>query len=536
MWTVKKMIRNLFENNSKTIQENEKTSSIKKESLEKQLSFNLEKIKKTLGNSPDIITREFLIGKSGNIKSAIIYNDGLANKELISDILDSFVLQTRDSKFNTNNINGISFINILKECVLTSCGVEDVYDFEALYSSVLSGDTVMLFEGYTEGLTIYTKKWENRGVTEPTSQTVVRGPKEGFSETLGTNISLIRRRIKNSNLWVETKKIGKVSKTDVSLMYIKGIADEKVIEEIRIRLNRIDIDGILESGNIEELIEDKTYTPFPTLYNTERPDVISAGLLEGRIAILVDGTTFVLLVPALFIHFFQSPEDYYQRYDIGFFIRILRIISFFIALLGPSIFVAFVTLHHELIPPTLLVSLAAQRERVPFPAFLEAFLMEITFEILREAGLRMPRAVGQSISIVGTLVIGQAAVEAGLVGTAMVIVVSLTAITNFLIPTFNMAISVRILRFGFLILASVFGLYGISVGLIILVMHLCSLRSFGVPYMGPYAPFILSDQKDSLIRFPMWALFSRSRLTSQENVNRQQDPKSAEPGPPKSAN
>ena len=231
-------------------------------------------------------------------------------------------------------------------------------------------------------------------------------------------------------------------------MFIKGIVNDKVVEEVRKRLDRIDIDGILESGYIEELIQDETYTPFPTVYNTERPDVIAAGLLEGRIAILVDGTPFVLLVPALFTQYFQSAEDYYQRSDFGL-LRMLRYLALFIALLGPSLYIAITTFHQEMLPTALLISLAAQREGVPFPAFIEALMMEVTFEILREAGVRMPRAVGQAVSIVGALVIGQAAVEAGIVSAAMVIVVSITAIANFSFPSFNMAISIRILRFVF---------------------------------------------------------------------------------------
>jgi spore germination protein KA len=289
----------------------------------------------------------------------------------------------------------------------------------------------------------------------------------------------------------------------------------------------------LESGYIEELIQDETYTPFPTVYNTERPDVIAAGLLEGRVAILIDGTPFVLLVPALFGQFNQAAEDYYQRADIGTLLRLLRYLSFFIALLGPSLYIAITTFHQEMIPTPLLISLAAQREGVPFPAFIEALVMELTFEILREAGVRLPRAVGQAVSIVGALVIGQAAVEAGIISAAMVIVVSVTAIASFVFPSYNMAISVRILRFGLMGLAASFGLFGITLGLIAIVLHLCSLRSFGIPYMSPFAPFILADQKDMLFKVPLWGMFSRPRLISQKNVIREQYPPTTKPEPRK---
>jgi len=250
------------------------------------------------------------------------------------------------------------------------------------------------------------------------------------------------------------------------------------------------------------------------VYNSERPDVIAAGLLEGRVAILVDGTPFVLMVPGLFIHFYQSAEDYYQRADISTLLRILRLLGLFIALLGPSLYIAITTFHQEMLPTQLLLSLAAQREGVPFPAFIEALMMEVAFEILREAGIRMPKSVGQAISIVGTLVIGQAAVDAGIVSAAMVIVVAITAISSFIVPAFSLSISIRILRFGLMGLAASFGLFGITVGMIALILHMCSLRSFGIPYMSPFAPFIWSDQKDSIFRFPRWGLLSRPHLNN----------------------
>ena len=339
-----------------------------------------------------------------------------------------------------------------------------------------------------------------------------------------TNTALIRRRIKDPNLWLETKQIGKKTQTDVAIMYLKGVANEKTVTEVQSRLNRIKIDAILESGYIEELVQDEAYTPFPTVFNTERPDTVASAILEGRIAIIVDGTPFVLIVPALLIHFFQSSEDYYQRADIGTLIRLLRYLAFFLALLTPSVFIAVTTYHQEMLPTALLISIAAQREGVPFPAIVEAVMMEITFEILREAGVRMPRAIGSAISIVGALVIGQSAVEAGIVTATMVIVVSLTAISSFVSPTFNMAIAVRILRFGFMILAATFGLFGIILGLIAMVLHLNSLRSFGIPYLSPNAPFILKDQKDNFIRLPHWFLFSRPRLISQNDMDREDTP------------
>jgi spore germination protein KA len=413
---------------------------------------------------------------------------------------------------------------LIKTHSLPVAGISDITDFQKLFLQLLSGDSILFIDGCSKALSISLRHWADRGVQEPSSQTVVRGPKDGFTETLRKNTALIRRRIKDPNLWIETQQIGTKTQTDVAIMYLKGVANDKTVAEVHSRLDRINIDAILESGYIEELIQDESYSPFPTVYNTERPDAVAGAILEGRIAILVDGTPFVLVVPALFVHFLQASEDYYQRADIATLVRLLRYLSFFLALLTPSLFIAVTTFHQEMLPTQLLISLASQREGVPFPALVEAVMMELTFEILREAGVRLPRAVGSSISIVGALVIGQAAVEAGIISASMVIIVSLTAISSFVSPNFNMSISVRILRFLFMLLGASFGLFGIILGLIVMVLHLNSLRSFGVPYLAPFAPFILKDQKDSIIRLPHWSLFSRPRLINQKDIKREDTP------------
>jgi spore germination protein KA len=502
-------------------QEQQDLKGYENQELSRDLKQNIQSIKSTLGKSSDLVTREFRIGQGGKIHVAAIYTDGLADQTTVSNfVMKVLMIETREADLD-RLLKPQNVLQVLKEQALTLGDVKEIQDWKQLYLSVVSGDTVLIIDGLDKAIAASTKGWENRGVTEPSSQTVIRGPREGFSESIRTNTALIRRKIRSPRLWLEQRQIGEVTQTEVGIMYIKGIVNDKVVQEVRERLDRIKIDGILESGYIEELIQDETLTPFPTMYNTERPDVIAAGLLEGRVAILIDGTPFVLLVPMVFVGFFQSAEDYYQRYDIGNFLRVLRYIAFFMALLVPSLYVAIITYHQEMIPTTLVISLAAQREGVPFPAFIEAIIMELTFEILREAGVRMPRAIGSAISIVGALVIGESAVAAGLISPAMVIVVSITAIASFVSPAFNLAIAVRMLRFGFLILAAVLGLYGIVVALLILVLHLCSLRSFGVPYLTPMAPFIAQDQKDTIFRFPIWAMFTRPRLLNQKNTIRQ---------------
>jgi spore germination protein KA len=516
--------------NLSSFKQDDKNKETSKDLLKTSLEGNIQHVKQQLGNSGDIVIREIQIGKEGIFKACIFYTDGLVDTSSIQN----FIMESLMLDINPDQEQMISYqqnvLQVLKGRILAVGDIQDVTEFSSLFTSLLSGDVILLLDGYAQGFTIGMRGGKDRGVMESTTETVVRGPKEGFTENLRTNTSLIRRKIKTPRLWLETKKIGNLTKTDVAIMYIDGIVNDKVVEEVHNRLDRIDIDGILESGYIEELIQDETHTPFPTLYYTERPDVIAAELLEGKVAILVDGTPIVLVVPALFVSFIQSAEDYYQRADIATLIRLLRFFTIFIALLGPSLYIAITTYHQEMLPTRLLISLSAQREGVPFPAFIEALMMEVAFEILREASLRMPKAIGQAISIVGTLVIGTAAVEAGIVSAAMVIVVAITAISSFVLPSFTISMSIRMLRFPMMALAATFGLFGIIVGVIALVLHLCSLRSYGVPYMSPFAPFIGKDMKDTLIRVPRWGMFARPRLISQKNNKREN---TSAPNPPR---
>ncbi|MBK3493763.1 spore germination protein [Viridibacillus sp. YIM B01967] len=486
-----------------------------------RLSENIKKIKEVLGNSTDIIIREVGIGKSKKQRIAIIYTDGLADKTAITDFIMESLMLDLDATLDTHSEDVIQY---LKDFCLTVGDVNDIADFQTLFRSILNGETVILLDGQPKGISASTKSAKDRAVSQPTTESVVKGPQESFTETLRTNTALIRRKIKSPNLWLKSRVIGKVTQTDVAVMYINGIANDKIVKEVFTRLDRIDIDGILESGYIEELIQDSKYTLFPTVYNSERPDVIAAELLEGKIAILVDGTPFVLIVPAILTSFLQSAEDYYQRSIVSSLIRILRLGGISAALIAPSLFIAITTFHQEMLPTPMLISIASQREGVPFPAFVEAIIMEVAFEILREAGLRMPRTIGPAVSIVGTLVIGQAAVEAGVVSAVMVIIVSITAICSFLFPAYEMSSTIRVLRFPLMVLSAAFGLFGVFMGTMAIILHLCSLRSFGVPYMTPFAPLVPEDQKDAILLFPRSSLLTRPRLINQINTKRGSNP------------
>ncbi|MBY0095975.1 spore germination protein [Mesobacillus maritimus] len=482
--------------------------------LEDQLSF----IKRKTGNSADVVVRKASFDEKLGIKTAVVYVEGISNSQSINEFLIQSIIMNRELHRKSPEKDPF---DILKEEIVALGDVKIHLDWDGVFQSLMSGETIVLVDGCSKALSASTRGGEQRSIEEPGSQVTVRGPRDGFTESIGTNISLVRRRIQNPNLWVETMKIGTVTKTDVSLVYIKGIAKEDIVNEVRSRLKRIEIDSILESGYIEQLIEDESFTTFPTFYYTERPDIVAGNLLEGRVSIMVNGTPFALIAPTVFIQFFQSVEDYYSRAYLATSLRFLRILIFFISIIAPASYIAGTTFHQEMIPTQLLIAIAAQRETVPFPAFVEALIMEVAFEILREAGVRMPRAVGSAISIVGALVIGQAAVQAGIVSPAMVIIVAITAIANFATPSFAVAISARIIRFLFMVVAATFGFYGIILGILVLAIHLTSLRSFGVPYFAPLAPLVPSGLGDSVVRTPMWALKKRpSLIANKQNQTR----------------
>lgn len=481
--------------------------------ISKKLDHNLHFMKNIFEQCSDIIIREFKIGMDQETGVFLVMVDGLTDKTGVHDNLMKALLLSR------YNINKRNALTVVEQCVLSLASISKAKTLEKAVHAILAGDTALFIDGSDTVLIASLRAWESRSVEEPDTEAVVRGPREGFVETLRNNTALLRRHIRTPNLKMEMMNIGTQTKTDICITYIKGIVDEKIIQEVKHRLSKIEIDSILESGYIESFIEDAPFSPFPTVGNSEKPDVISGKLLEGRVAILVDGTPFVLTVPYLFVEAFQSSEDYYLRPYYTNFIRILRWLSFFISTFLPAIYVAVTTFHQEILPPALLSSIAAAQEGTPFPAVVEAILMQIIYEILKEAGIRLPRPVGQAISIVGALVIGEAAVSAGLIGAPMVVIVALTAIASFVVPSLG---DVNVMaRIGLLILSGFSGLYGIIMGFVVILIHQCSLRSFGIPYVSPIAPGNFSDMKDVFVRVPWWAMLTRPKCLGVKNLHRQ---------------
>ena len=490
---------------------------LKKMQISYSLIENMRNLKEIIGNNGDLVIRNITLGRSGVKPATIIYLDNMIDASRIdNDIIRPLVLDAYTSGLNT----GSEIIEQLQAGNLITRGqTRTGKNFNDLLDGVLTGEVGILIEEVNEAYIISAKGYKYRNVAETEVEPVVRGPREAFIEALSVNIGLIRRRIHSPNLVFESLVIGIVGKIEVCIVYIKGICPIGLLDEVRSRLERINIDDILESSYIEELIQDHPYSLFPQMRNTERPDVVVASLLEGRVAILTDNTPVALIAPGEFFSLMQTAEDYYNRYTFSSLIRLLRYFSFMIAMLLPALYIAITNYHQEMVPDGLLRSIISARAQVPFPALIEALSLEVTFEILREAGVRLPKPIGQAVSIVGALVIGQAAVQANIVSPLMVIVVALTGIATFCIPQFNMSLPVRILRFSLMILAVVFGMFGVMIGILFIMMHLFSMESFGKPYMSPLAPLRTGDLKDTLIRFPWWALVKRP-VNSSRNSKR----------------
>ncbi len=385
-----------------------------------------------------------------------------------------------------------------------------------LVQRIVKGEVILFIESSRQALSISVQNSLHRELQEPNMEAVIRGPRLGFIETLSINMALIRQRIRSPQLKIERISIGTVSQTDVAIVYIGNMAPQTVIDEIRKRILGIDMDSVLESGYIEEMISDHPYSPFPLIQSTQRPDSVTASLIEGKVVVLIDGSPMALIAPITIWYGFQTAEDYYMKFIFATMLRWLRYLFAFLSIALPAIYVAVTTFHQEMLPTSLALSLAAAREIVPFPALMETLIMEVTFEALREAGVRLPRPVGQTISIVGALVIGQAAVQAGIISAPIIIIVSLTGIASFLIPHPEMSQAISILRFPLIISAGTFGLYGVGASMIAILIHLVNLRSFGVPYLTPLAPVNFFGLEDVLVRAPWQVMRKRQEYAKQK--------------------
>lgn len=453
-----------------------------------------------LGVNNDFVMRRFHV--FGRYSAILCYFANMVDQSLVNkDILKPFMYVPPHLEGKTVELGQLSDTLLNDTIYHTACQLERRLD--ALVHAVLQGNTIVIVDGLDDAFLIDTRSIDKRSIDTPATEQVIRGPREGFIELLGTNVSLLRYRLQTSDLRVKTTEIGRKTKSKVAVCYLEGIANPDLLTEVDKRLAKIDIDAVLDSGYLEQFIEDNHYSPFPQVQYMERPDKVAANLLEGRVAILVDGSPMALVVPTVFNQFYQSVEDYTERFLLMSALRLARLVALMFSLVFPSLYVAIISFNPELIPTEFAVAVAGGRAGVPFPAIIEVFVIEISMEVLREATIRLPQQVGGALSIVGVLVVGQAAVSAGFASPITVVIIALTTIGSFATPSYNAALALRLLRFPLIIMAGIFGLYGVMIGLIVIANHMLSLKSFGVPYMSPLVPGSFEGMKDTIFRGPL---------------------------------
>lgn len=485
--------------------------------ISSNLKENEELIKSLLGETDDLMMRRFRV--FGEYDAVMLYFSDMTDTGVVNtDILKP--LMNKPDPMDGQALTAEQLRDILINDTLYHSKGSCEQKLAPVMESLLRGGTIVLIDGLSEAILIETTQVEKRSLQQPETEQVIRGSREGFIEQLGTNISLLRYRLPTTDFRVKMIKIGRVTKSRVAICFLKGIVNDALVDEVERRLSIIDIDGVIDVGYLEQFIEDNHLSPFPQVQNTERPDKAVANMLEGRVIILLDGSPFALIAPTVFSQFYQTVEDYSERFLMVSFIRLSRLLALVFSLVTPSLYVAIISFNPELIPTEFAVAVSGARAGVPFPAVVEVLIMEASMEVLREATLRLPQQIGGALSIVGVLVIGQAAVSAGFVSPITVVVIALTTIGSFATPAYNAALALRLLRFPLVFCAGMFGLYGVMVGLILIVNHLLSLKSFGVPYLSPVVPGNFEGMKDTVMRAPLWAMKKRPALLHPPNDER----------------
>jgi len=465
-----------------------------------------------------LVIRKLVLPASPGRRVYAVFVDGLVDSQSVElAIIEPLMTQTR---LQGSLRTGLELLRQVDETLMPGRQVEHVHSLGLVISGIVSGMCALLVETAPGILLVEVRKWPMRAVERPLNEGVLRGPQEGFTEVLKINTTLIRRRLMTPDLIFEPGKIGRRSRTDIAVVYLKGLVSPALLEEVRRRIAHVDTDLLLETGQLEQLIEDSPQGLFPTLQATERPDRTAAALAEGRVAILMEGSPLALIVPAVLTDFLRIPEDYYVKWPFGTFLRIVRTLGLVITLLLPALYIAIADYHHEMIPPALLTAIAASREQVPFPATLEVLMMEVAFEVIREGAIRVPSQLGQTIGIVGALILGQAAVEASIISPILIIIVATTALGSFTIPDYSLNLVIRVSRFVMIFLGATLGLYGVAIGLFAFSVHAVSLKSFGVPYLAPMGP-PQPGNPDNMLRGPTFLLDKRPTLARPRDKQRQ---------------
>ena len=529
--------------NSKLNLDNEslKSADTSNDTVFQSLDVNLEYIKtrfNALINS-DIKIRDFTLNaRNKQYNAFLVYIDGMISQDIMNNyILKPLMLKNSANSYDgeqnriiaeakTNNITvrrvkKFNIIEYISNCLLPQNTVNKLNKFDDIVSEVNSGSCALFIDTLDIAFDIDVKGFKTRAINKPENEVVLRGPQEAFVENLRTNTSLIRRIINNENLIMENIRVGTVSKTVCSVCYMQNIANDDLVAEVKYRLNNIDIDYLVSSGQLEQLLEDNTKYSLPQIISTERPDKTSTYLLEGRVVVLVNGSPYALIVPAVFVDFLESSEDNNIKFQFANLLKVIRIASFLITLLLPGIYIAITSFHLEFIPTELLFAIVASRASVPFSIIFEIIIMELSFELIREAGLRVPSPIGPTIGIIGALIIGQSAVEAGIVSPILIIIVAITGITSFAIPDYYLAFHCRIWRFMYIIFGYLAGLLGIAFATFIHVLIATKVQSFGVSYLEPYIPS-KGRLSSGIFNKPIWKREKREDFLDTKKKDKQE--------------
>lgn len=475
--------------------------------LSYNLDDNIEVLKTLFDKCGDVVQKNFILEReSGPVRIYMIYVDGLVNTRMIEEA----IIRPLSYEWKDSSGKGVWESILYREA--QTVDIKRETSFDKTIGSVLKGDTAIFVDGHNETLIVSTKKFPLRSISSNDSEAGMRGPRDSFNEGFRFSTALIRRRIKDPKLKVEQGTIGQRTRTDYAIIYLDDLASPELVNNIKKRIDKYDIDAIFDSGMAEHLLEDNWYSPFPVFQATTRPDKVASGIVEGRVAIVFDNSPEVIIAPSNFNMLLQASDDYYNRWAVGTFARFIRYIAAFIAIALPGLYIAITAYHSEMLPTKLLYAIAAARSMVTFPIIVEMLIMEFLFELLREAGIRLPGPLGNTIGVVGGIIVGQAAVEAGIVSTIVVIVVALTAIASFSIPNEEFASVFRLLKFFIIFTSAFFGLYGFILGLLIVAIHLSELKSFGVPYMMPVVGGRvdgMQGKQDFILRLPIKKMRNR---------------------------
>ena len=505
------------------------TNSDKIENIYSQIDANLKYIKtkyNTLINS-DIITREFTLNTgSKQYKAFILYIDGMVDSQILNDfVLKPLMLKNKFCNNETSKIivqkgKKSNIANFIQDCLIPQNNIKQQSSFKDIFSGVNSGNCALFVDTLSVGFDIDVKGFKQRSISKPENEIVIKGPHEAFVENIRTNTTLLRRFTNNENFIIENTKVGKITQTNCAICYIKDIANDALVAETKYRLNNLEIDSLLSAGELEQLLTDTNSLGVPKILVSERPDYAVKSLLQGRVIILINGSPYALILPAILIDFLTSPEDTNLKPQFANFLKVVRIISSFFALLLPGLYIAITNFHREIIPTELLFSILSSRQSVPFPIIVEILIMEISFEIIREAGLRVPSPIGPTLGIVGALVLGQAAVSAAIVSPILIIIVAITGMSSFAIPDFTFSFHLRFFRFVFILLGFLAGFLGIGTGLFIYISSLCDLETFGVSYTIPYAP-AMNSKNNGFMLSPIWKREDRATYLATKKEKKQ---------------